>query len=84
MKTGESFEISYWDLAPEIRAELERHFSGLDSATKVFMFSCHKVCYGHKETAEKAGEAMQSKTGDFYDAYECVSCQAWHIGHSRG
>lgn len=83
MKTGEHFEMSYTDLTPEMRAEIEKHFPGLNGTTKVLMFSCHKVCYGHKETAEKAAVAMQNKTGDFYDAYECISCQAWHVGHSR-
>lgn len=73
----------YGDLAPEIRAEIDKHFPNLDPTTKVQMFSCGKVCYGHKETAENAALAMQNKTGDFYDAYECISCQAWHIGHSR-
>lgn len=44
---------------------------------------CAKVKYGHKFTAEKAGEAMTRKTGDSFDAYYCQQCKAWHIGHSR-
>lgn len=44
---------------------------------------CRKVKYGHKETAEKAADSMHGKTGDFYDAYHCAACDAWHIGHSQ-
>lgn len=46
---------------------------------------CPKVKYGHEETALEAAQAMHSRTGDSYDAYQCPypPCRAWHIGHSR-
>lgn len=43
-----------------------------------------KVDYKSEETARKSAEAMQRKTGDKYDAYNCeVNSSHWHIGHSR-
>ena len=48
-----------------------------------FIGGCTKVKYGHQETALEAARAMNTKTGDIYDAYECQRplCGAWHIGH---
>jgi hypothetical protein len=45
---------------------------------------CAKVRYGHRETAEKACEAMKRKRGEILESYECRDgCGGWHIGHSR-
>lgn len=45
---------------------------------------CGKVKYRHRETAQTAAKAMNKKTGDDYDAYQCAWCNnKWHIGHAR-
>jgi hypothetical protein len=43
---------------------------------------CGKVRYGHRETADKACEAMKRKHGSILEAYRCEDCAGWHIGHS--
>lgn len=67
----------------QLAAILAEHL-GIDlSQVEVVIEKCGKVCYGHESTALEAAVAMNKKTGDSYDAYECAFCEAWHIGHSR-
>lgn len=42
-----------------------------------------KRVYSSLETAEQAAFEMEEKTGGYFDAYVCVICEKWHIGHSQ-
>ena len=79
-----------YELLDEAMTLLERDhpklYEQIQSArgVEILFPECGKVKYGHKETAESAAVAMNRKTGDNYDVYQCAWCKnAWHIGHAR-
>ena len=40
-----------------------------------------KIKYINEEDAERSAKAVHRKTGHWIEAYHCVFCGAWHIGH---
>lgn len=42
-----------------------------------------KIRHANKNSAVEACAAMNGKTGDTINAYECVYCHGWHIGNTK-
>lgn len=72
-------------IKPTLRTRIDALFSiGAINDAALKAHSCtRKIRYGHKESAVAAALAMNWKTGDLFDAYECSYCDGWHIGHAR-
>lgn len=86
MKTHEQYEMFESALAAMPSALRERVEKMIANAARleIVFRECGKVKYGHKETAEQAVIVMRDKTGDAFEAYQCVWCgNAWHIGHAK-
>lgn len=43
-----------------------------------------KTQHGDKRTAKTAAANASRKKGEVIQAYRCVFCNGWHIGHNRG
>lgn len=42
-----------------------------------------KVSYPTRDSATRASERMQVKTGNYFSTYKCIYCDGWHIGKNR-
>lgn len=81
MKTAKQHE--FFDSLLEQSSEL-REIVETGRSVEIIFTECGKVKYGHHETALTAASAMNRKTGDNYEAYQCLFCDdLWHIGHKR-
>lgn len=48
---------------------------------------CGKACYGSKDAAKRARNAMRRSGKDrkyqgYLHEYVCKQCRAWHVGHT--
>lgn len=55
------------------------HFSGEYHEAN----SCRRKIRYSKESAIRAAVAMQAKTGNVFDTYECEFCGGYHIGRPQ-